>query len=71
MNCFRIANVIKNTTITTILNNDDCNITKFKAQHYQIIRTITYRTLKFESVTKKSVLKNHTFFTIIRINSIT
>ena len=63
---------MNNTTIVNILNSDNSNIADIKTKHCQIMTSIAYRILKFESMIKKPIVTNHasfTFITFSRINS--
>ena len=64
------ANVMNNTTIINIFNNDNSNIAYIKIQNCQVIVTITYRILKFETMIKKTTVTNRAFFTSITFNKI-
>ena len=55
---------MNNTTIINILKSDNNNIAYIKVQHCQIMKTIAYRILKLESMIKKLIMKNHTFFAV-------
>ena len=56
--------------IINILNSDNSNITNIKTQHCQIMTTIANIILKFEPMTKKPIVENHTFFTVITLITI-
>ena len=74
MNCVRFANVINNAAIINAFNSDNSIIANIKAQHYQVMATITNRMLKFKPMIKKPIMADNTFFTVItfsRINSFT
>ena len=49
---------------------DNKNMTCIKTQNCQIMTTIAYRILKFETTIKKPIVANHTFFTSITVNGI-
>ena len=70
MNCFRLANVMNNTTVINTFNSDNSNIAYIKTQHCQIMATVTYMILKFEPMIEKSILTNYTFFTVISFSNI-
>ena len=61
---------MNNTTIITIFNSDNSNIAYIKTQHFQIMTTITYIILKVESMIKKLIVENHTFFAIVTLSKI-
>ena len=69
MNCFRFA-VIHNTTIINIINSDDSDIAYSKTEHCQNMTAITYIILKIESMIKKPLVTNHTFFAIVNFSKI-
>ena len=54
---------MNNTTIINIFHSDDNNIAYIKTQNRQILATIAYRILKFESMIKRQIVANYTFFT--------
>ena len=61
-----VANVMNNAMVTNIFNIDNSNI----AQHRQIMRTMTYITLKFEPMIKKPITRSYTFFTVFIFSGI-
>ena len=61
---------MNNTTTINIFNNDNNNIAYNKTQHCQIMTTIAYRILKFESMIKKAVMANHTLFGVVTFSNI-
>ena len=74
MNFFRFANDMTKTTIINLFNSDNSNIVHVKIHYHQIMMTVTDRILKFETMTKKSIVTDNTFFTVItfsRLNSFT
>ena len=60
---------MSNTTIIIIFNSGNSNITNFKTQHCQIMRTITNKTLKFKLMLKKPVVARNYIISIISILS--
>ena len=67
---------MNNTAIINFFNSDisNSNVAYIKMQNCQIMATIAYRILKFESTIKKPIVANHAFFTSItfsRISSFT
>ena len=63
---------MNNTRIINHFNSDNRNIAYIKIQDFQMMTTVACRILKFESMTKKSIVENHVFFTFItfsRVNS--
>ena len=59
------------TTLINILDSDNSNIAYIKTQHFQSMTTIAYIILKFESMIKKPITANHTFFTVVTFSSFT
>ena len=45
-----------------IFNSEISNIAYIKTQNCQMVATIAYRILKFESIIKKPITANHAFF---------
>ena len=62
---------MNNITIINILNSDNSNVAYIKTQNRQMVATIAYRILKFDSMIKKPIVTNDIFLTSItfRINS--
>ena len=63
---------MNNTTIINIFESDNSNIAYINNLHCQIMTTIAYRILKFESIIKKPVMANYTSFAVVtssKINS--
>ena len=52
---------------TNIFVSDNSNIAYINTQHYQIMTTIAYRILKFESMIKKVIVTNHALSTSITL----
>ena len=63
--------IMNNTTIMNIFNRDNSNIAYINTKHCQIMATIAYRILKFESMIKKRIVANHAWFvsTFSKVNS--
>ena len=61
---------MENTTIINIYDSNNSNITYINNKHCQIMTTIAYRIFKFESVIKKSIVTNHTFFAVVTFSKI-
>ena len=61
---------MSNTMIINMFYIDNKNMTCIKTQNCQIMTTIAYRILKFETTIKKPIVANHTFFTSITVNGI-
>ena len=61
---------MSNITIIKILNSDNSNISYIKKQHCQIMATIVYRILKFESMIEKPIMANQTFFAAVTFSKI-
>ena len=62
--------VLSNKLITNSFKSDNNNIAYIKTQRCQIMTTITYIILKFESVIKKPIVANHVFFAVVTFNKI-
>ena len=56
---------MNNTTRINIFNSDNSNIAYINTQHRKNMATIANRILKFESMIKKPIVANHTFFSVI------
>ena len=65
MNYFRFANVMNNRTIINFFNSDNSNIDNILRNKTvkSCPAVISYRISKFESMIKKPLVANHTFFT--------
>ena len=61
---------MNNKTTINIFNSDNSNIAYIKTQNRQIMATIAYRILKFETMSKKPIVTNYAFFTIFLAVSI-
>ena len=70
INCFRLANILNDATIINIFNSDNSNITRTKAQPYDIMTTITDRILKVKTMIEKLIITNNTSFIIITFSKI-
>ena len=65
---------MNNTTVINVFKSDISNIAYTNNKHCQIMTTIAYIILKFESMIKEPIAANHAFFTSIifsKINSFT
>ena len=61
---------MNNTSIINIFNSDNSNIAYIKTKHFQVMTTIEYRILKFESVITKTIVLNHAFFAVLTFSKI-
>ena len=61
---------MNNATIIKIFNNDNINITYINIKRCQIMTTIAYIILKFESVIKKPIMANSTLFAVVTFRKI-
>ena len=59
-----------NRTTINIFNSDKSNIAYIKTLHCQIMTTIAYRILEFESMIKKEVVTNHVLFAFVTFSDI-
>ena len=60
---------MNNTTVINTFNIDNSNISYIKIKHNQIMANIIYRILKLEPMIKKTIVTNHTFFTVITFSN--
>ena len=51
--------------IINTFNRNNSNITYIKTQNCQIMATIAYSILKFESMIKKQIVTNHAFLLLL------
>ena len=56
---------MNNTMIINFSVSDNSNIAYITTENCQIMATIVYRILKFESMYKKPLVGNHAFFTLL------
>ena len=61
---------MNNTTIINISNINNSNIAYMNTYHCQIMTTIAYRIVKYESRIKKAIMANHTFFAVVTFSRI-
>ena len=61
---------MNNTTIINIFNSDNSNIAYINTLHCQIMTTIVYRILKFESMIKKPIVTNHSLLLLLLVEPI-
>lgn len=61
---------MNNAAIINSFNSDDNNVANINTEHKYIMTNITHRILKFESVMKRSVATNHTYFVVVIISKI-
>ena len=61
---------MNNTTIINIFNSDNSDIAYVKTQNSQIMASIAYRTMKYESMIWKRMVENHEFFASVPFRGI-
>ena len=62
------SDVMNDTTIFNIFNSN--NIAYINTQNRQIMPTIAYRILTFESIIIKGIVTNHAFFAVVTFSKI-
>ena len=61
---------MNNTTISNIFINGLSNIAYVNTILRQLMRTIAYRLLKFESMIKNSIMQNRKYFAVVTFSKI-
>ena len=61
---------MNNTTTINIFNSDNSDIAFINTPYCQIMTTIAYKILKFESIIKKPIMTSYAFFTIVAFSKI-